>query len=59
MPAYAQDIDPRRLLHGHEALMKVQITYCNDKQTMLGITMAHLLAGKQPHICLDCYQWLW
>lgn len=26
--------------------MKVQITYCDDTQTILGITMAHVLAGQ-------------
>ena len=41
----SQDIDTHLLLQGEEALMKVQITHCDDSQTMLGITMAHVLAG--------------
>lgn len=41
---YTQDIDPRGLLHGTEALMKIQVTYCDEAQTLLGISMAHVLA---------------
>ena len=41
-----QDIDPGLLQQGTEALMKVQITHCGDDQTLLGITMAHVLAGQ-------------
>ena len=40
-----QDIDTKLLQQGAEALMKVQITHCADTQTLLGITMAHVLAG--------------
>ena len=41
-----QDINPQLLQQGTEALMKIQITYCDDTQTVLGITMAHVLAGQ-------------
>ena len=41
-----QDIDPRLLQQGTEALMKIQITHCDETQTILGITMAHVLAGQ-------------
>jgi len=46
-----QDIDPRGLLHGSEALMKIQITYCDEAQTLLGISMAHVLAGTLCKCC--------
>lgn len=46
-----QDIDPRGLLHGSEALMKVQITYCDEAQTLLGISLAHVLAGMLRICC--------
>ena len=45
-----QDIDPQLLQQGAEALMKIQITYCDDTQTILGITMAHVLAGQAKRI---------
>ena len=31
--------------------MKIQITYCDESQTLLGITMAHVLAGMQMQHC--------
>lgn len=42
-----QDIDPGLLQQGAEALMKVQITHCGEDQTLLGVTMAHVLAGQR------------
>lgn len=30
---------------GEEALLKVQVTHCGEGQTLLGITMAHVLSG--------------
>lgn len=49
-----QDIDSRLLQQGTEALMKIQITYCEDTQTMLGITMAHVLAGQRHPHAYEC-----
>ncbi|KAL3158418.1 hypothetical protein ABBQ38_010653 [Trebouxia sp. C0009 RCD-2024] len=41
---FTQDINPRLLQQGAEALMKIQITHCGEDQTLLGVTMAHVLA---------------
>ena len=49
---YLQDIDPKLLLQGTESLMKVQITHYDESQTMLGITMAHVLAGTLLLTCV-------
>ncbi len=50
-----QDIDPQMLQQGDEALMKIQITHCDESQTLLGITMAHVLAGT-PGTCCHHHQ---
>lgn len=43
---FDQDIDPKRLLQGNDALFNVQVTYCGNNQTALGITMAHVMSGS-------------
>ena len=43
------------MLSGQQALLKVQVTHCGDDQTMLGITIAHVLSGSlQCRIAAMC-----
>lgn len=40
-----QAIDMEQVLLGNAPLLKVQVTYCSDYQTLLGITVARVLTG--------------
>ena len=35
----------KQVLLGNAPLLKVQVTYCGDYQTLLGITVARVLTG--------------
>ena len=41
-----QPIDTENLLMGASPLLKIQVTYCGDFQTLLGITAACVVTGK-------------
>lgn len=45
----SQAIDMEQVLLGNAPLLKVQVTYCSDDQTLLGITVARVLTGM--HAC--------
>lgn len=40
-------MDMEQLLLGDAPLLKIQVTYCGDYQTLLGITVARVLTGMQ------------
>ena len=55
----SQAMNIEQLLLGKSALLKIQVTYCGDFQTLLGITVARVVTGMCllcSHLCMQCHE---